>query len=61
MNIAPCKGLYTQSLYTQSWRDLYEAAMCEPDLNKMPERIADGRNRTRYASARVVPHVPEQI
>jgi len=36
MNTATCKGLYTQS-----WRELYQAAMCESDMNKLPERIAD--------------------
>lgn len=36
MNTATCKGLYTQS-----WKDLYQAAMRESDVNKLPERIAD--------------------
>lgn len=36
MNTGICKGFDTQS-----WKDLYEAAMCESDLNKLPERIAD--------------------
>ena len=30
-----CKGLDAQS-----WKDLYHAAMCESDVNKLPERIA---------------------
>jgi len=28
-------------LDAQSWKDLYHAAMCESDVNKLPERIAD--------------------
>jgi hypothetical protein len=36
MNTGICKGLNAQS-----WKDLYQAAMCESDLNKLPERIAD--------------------
>jgi hypothetical protein len=30
-----------RGLDTRSWKDLYQAAMCESDLNKVPERIAD--------------------
>jgi hypothetical protein len=36
MNTGVRKGLDIQS-----WKDLYQAAMCESDLNKLPERIAD--------------------
>jgi len=36
MNDATCKGLHTQS-----WKELYQIAMCESDMNKLPERIAD--------------------
>jgi hypothetical protein len=36
MNTATCKGLYTPS-----WKDLYQAAIRESDVNKLPERIAD--------------------
>jgi hypothetical protein len=36
MNTGICKGLDARS-----WKDLYQAAMCESDLNKLPERIAD--------------------
>ena len=36
MNIGVCKGLDAQS-----WKDLYQAAMCESDVNKLPECIAD--------------------
>ncbi len=36
MNTAVCK-----SLDAQSWKDLYQAAICESDLNKLPERITD--------------------
>ena len=36
MNTASCV-----SFYTQSWKDLYQIAMCESDVNKLPERIAD--------------------
>jgi hypothetical protein len=36
MNTATCKALCTQS-----WKDLYQAAMCESNVNKLPERIAD--------------------
>lgn len=36
MNDATCKDLHTQS-----WKELYQTAMCESDLNKLPERIAD--------------------
>jgi hypothetical protein len=36
MNIAVCKGLDTRS-----WKDLYQAALSEADLNKLPERISE--------------------
>jgi hypothetical protein len=36
MNTATCKGLYSPS-----WKELYQAVICESDLNKLPERIAD--------------------
>ncbi|MGC2186550.1 MAG: hypothetical protein WA637_25005 [Terriglobales bacterium] len=36
MNTGICKGLDARS-----WKDLYQAALCESDLNKLPERIAD--------------------
>jgi len=36
MNSAVCKGLDTGS-----WKDLYQAAIFESDLNKLPERIAE--------------------
>jgi hypothetical protein len=29
------------SLFTQTWKDLYQAAIHESDLNRLPERIAD--------------------
>jgi hypothetical protein len=35
MNTAVCKDRDTGS-----WRDLYKAAIFEPDVNKLPERIA---------------------
>jgi len=34
MNTAVCKGLKIQS-----WKDLYQAAICESDLNKLLRRI----------------------
>ena len=34
MNTAVCKGRDTES-----WKDLYQAAIFEPDLNKLPKRI----------------------
>jgi hypothetical protein len=36
MNTGICKGLDAQS-----WKDLYQIAMCESDVNKLSERIAD--------------------
>ena len=36
MNTGTCKGLDAQS-----WKDLYQIAMCESDVNKLSERIAD--------------------
>ncbi len=36
MNTGACKRLDAQS-----WKDLYQAAMCESDMNKLPERIAE--------------------
>ena len=36
MNTAVCKGLDTGL-----WKDLYEAALFESDLNKLTERIAE--------------------
>ena len=36
MNTGVCKGVDAQS-----WKDLYQIAMCESDANKLPERIAD--------------------
>ena len=35
MNTGACKGVDAQS-----WKDLYQAAMCETDVNKLSERIA---------------------
>jgi hypothetical protein len=32
---------HANSLSTQSWKDLYHAAIHESDLNKLPERITD--------------------
>jgi len=29
------------SFYAQTWKDLYQAAIHESDLNRLPERIAD--------------------
>jgi hypothetical protein len=49
MNAGICKGLDARS-----WKDLYQAALCESDLNKLPERIADAETalamRTRELS-----------
>jgi hypothetical protein len=49
MNTGICKGLDARS-----WKDLYQAALCESDLNKLPERIADAETalamRTRELS-----------
>ena len=49
MNTGICKGLDARS-----WKDLYQTAMCESDLNKLPERIADAETalvmRTRELS-----------
>jgi hypothetical protein len=39
MNTALCGGLTTQS-----WKDLYEAAICESDLDKLPGRINDAES-----------------
>jgi hypothetical protein len=36
MNTGTCKGLDAQS-----WKDLYQIAMCESDVNKLPERIVE--------------------
>lgn len=36
MNAASCKALHTQS-----WKELYQAAKRESDMNQPPERIAD--------------------
>ena len=36
MNTGTCKGLDAQS-----WKDLYQVAMCESDGNKLSDRIAD--------------------
>jgi hypothetical protein len=36
MNTAACKGVDAQS-----WKDLYQAAMCESDVKKLPERITE--------------------
>jgi len=36
MNTGACKRLDAQS-----WKDLYQAAMCESDMNRLPERIAE--------------------
>jgi hypothetical protein len=36
MNTGVCKGLDAQS-----WKDLYQVAICESDVNKLPERITD--------------------
>lgn len=39
MNPATCK-----SLYTLSWKDLYRAAIHEPDMNKMIECITEAES-----------------
>ena len=39
MEIAVCEGFKTQS-----WKDLYQAAICESDLNKLPGRINDAED-----------------
>jgi hypothetical protein len=39
MNTATCKGLYTQS-----WKELYRAAIHESDMDKLPERITDAES-----------------
>jgi hypothetical protein len=36
MNTGACKGLDDQS-----WKDLYQIAMCESDVSKLSDRIAD--------------------
>jgi hypothetical protein len=36
MNTGVCKGLDAQT-----WKDLYQVAIHESDLNKLPERITD--------------------
>jgi hypothetical protein len=36
MNTGACKGFDAQS-----WKDLYQAAMIESDVNKLSDRIAD--------------------
>ena len=36
MNTGICKGLDARS-----WKDLYQVAMCESDVNKLSDRIAD--------------------
>lgn len=49
MNTGICRGLDARS-----WKELYQAAICESDLNKLPERIADAETalvmRTRELS-----------
>jgi hypothetical protein len=35
---------HANSLSTQSWKDLYHAAIHESDLNKLAERITDAEN-----------------
>ena len=39
MNTATCK-----SLCTQSWKDLYHAAIHESDMDKLPERITEAES-----------------
>ena len=39
MDTATCKGLYTKS-----WKELYQAAIHEPDMNKMMERITEAES-----------------
>jgi hypothetical protein len=39
MKTATCKGLYTQS-----WKELYQAAIHESDMNKLSERITDAES-----------------
>ena len=39
MNTGVCKALDAQS-----WRVLYHIAMCESDVHKLPERIADAES-----------------
>jgi hypothetical protein len=44
MNTRACQGLYTQS-----WKELYEAAMCELDVNKLPQRISEAESAVMRA------------
>jgi hypothetical protein len=44
MNTGACQGLYTQS-----WKELYEAAMCELDVNKLPQRISEAESAVMRA------------
>jgi len=39
MNVAVCK-----SRYTLSWQELYQAAVMEPNLQRLPERIAEAES-----------------
>jgi len=39
MNTGICKGLNAQS-----WKDLYQIAMCESDVSKLSDRIADAES-----------------
>jgi hypothetical protein len=41
-------------LKTESWKELYQAAVCESDLNKLPGRIDDAENRARQMCATTV-------
>ncbi len=36
MNTAVCK-----SMDARAWKDVYQAAICESDVKKLPDRIAD--------------------
>ena len=61
-NTATCKGLYTRS-----WRDLYQAAIHEPDMDKLSERITDAesalviRMRELFYSSGVTEFEEEEI
>jgi hypothetical protein len=44
MNTGVGKASYAKLAYTSSWKDLYQAAIWESDLNRLPERIAEAES-----------------
>jgi hypothetical protein len=56
MNTRVCRGLDTQSC-----KELYQAALCESDLNKLPQRITDAETAIVMRTRETALHIRRRI